>query len=190
MSQGLTFSLQELRRVILEHANDVRARDMAFIQAIDKVLSQLGVKPEPVQLPPTTSTISPTVSNTELINVIKELNTQVKTLTNIMNIILEKGLPARLYSNAVFMRLDGRFGISSEGRSFPLQTPADYIIVSPTVEAIIGFNDIEPTDNVPPIVAGGQIAVGFKTSKVNYRASTLVPQSVLPAPMYLWAFYY
>jgi len=185
LSQGIALALEELKRLIENHMRDAQARDQAFIQAIDRVLSQLGVKVSP------TSPITPTTTtSTDLTKAIAELSNQVKTLTNVMNTILEKGIPSRLYTNAVFMRLEGRYGITQEGRSFQLQEPADYIVVSPTVESIIGFNDIEPTDNIPPIIAGGQIAVGFKTYKVNYRASTAVPASALPAALYLWAFYY
>jgi len=186
MSQGIALALEELRRLIENHMRDTQARDQAFIQAIDRVLSQLGVKVTPTSTPQ----ITPPTTNTDLTKVIGELSNQVKTLTNVMSTILEKGIPSRLYTNAVFMRLEGRYGITQEGRSFPLQEPADYIVVSPTVESIIGFNDIEPTDNIPPIIAGGQISVGFKTYKVNYRASTAVPNSALPAALYLWAFYY
>jgi len=187
LSQGIALALEELRRLIENHMRDTQARDQAFIQAIDRVLSQLGVKVSPTS----TSQITPsTTTSTDLNKVILELSNQIKTLTNVMSTILEKGIPSRLYTNAVFMRLEGRYGITQEGRSFTLQEPADYIVVSPTVESIIGFNDIEPTDNIPPIIAGGQIAVGFKTYKINYRASTAVPASALPAALYLWAFYY
>lgn len=192
MSQGIVLALEELRRLIENHMRDTQARDQAFIQAIDRVLSQLGVKVSPTSTTPTgtTSTTPSTTTSTDLNKVILELSNQVKTLTNVMSTILEKGIPSRSYTNAVFMRLEGRYGITQEGRSFTLQEPADYIVVSPTVESIIGFNDMEPTDNIPPIIAGGQIAVGFKTYKINYRASTAVPASVLPAALYLWAFYY
>ena len=109
MSQGIVLALEELRRLIENHMRDTQARDQAFIQAIDRVLSQLGVKVSPASTSPTTPS---TTTSTDLTKVILELSNQVKTLTNVMSTILEKGIPSRLYTNAVFMRLEGRYGIT------------------------------------------------------------------------------
>ncbi|MEM3290832.1 MAG: hypothetical protein QW046_04880 [Candidatus Micrarchaeaceae archaeon] len=157
---------------------------------------------------PATTTVSTTTSN-QLIQVlgnlnvtmqqllkvlqssdIASLNANVQKLTTLLQDISTKGIPSRPFTKMIPQYLYGNVGLKKQGQTYKLPVPADFVYIIPSVEAHININSSDLGDQVPALYANGALAAEMKTEFIAYRASSAVPDSVLPAPLSIWAFYY
>ena len=175
MSQALEYTLRRLYEFLDADRKQYDQRITLIQNTINQILVNLGAKP---------------IAQSSTTQVQQTLTSDFTNVERLLNELVQTGIKTRPFSGVIPVYLYGNVGLTKNGQVYKFAQPVDYIVIVPTVQAIININNNNLGDQIPPIYANGMLAGYIKTQFVAYKASNLVPDSVLPAPLLMWGFYY